>query len=259
MKNRLSMLIISTFSAVLLQAEVTKEQCLKQGESFIYAGGECIQYAKYKGEDNEKLNIIVHGTWQSGTNTLGRYAPFAETINMNTDITTIAVALPGYSGSSTNKIKDLNHGSNSVYTKEYIEFMASLIKAFKDKFHASSINYIGHSAGATLGTNVVALYPNLLNSVTAVGGRYNLDKFKENEKKGLVTISDYLNNAKETKFLLVYGTKDTISEPEVTQSFYELAITKGIDVKIVEVEGAEHIDLDMTDPSVEAITELVTE
>jgi len=259
MKTKLVSFFISTIVAVSLQANVTQEQCSKKGDNFIFAGGECIQYVKYKGEGDENLNIIVHGTWKSGTNTLGRYAPFAETINMNTDITTVAVALPGYSNSSTNVLKDLNHDGNSVYTKEYINFMASLIKALKEKFHATNVNYIGHSAGASLGVNVVALHPDLLTTVTAAGGRFNLDKFKESDRKGLITINDHLNNVKDTKILLVYGTKDTISEPQVTKSFYELAKKKGLNVKIVEVKGAEHIDLDMTDPSVEAITELVTE
>jgi len=259
MKKLLLSLVIVAFGLSVLKASVTQEECSKKGENYIFAGGECIQFAKYKGEGDESLNIIVHGTWQSGTNTLGRYAPFAETINMNTDITTVAVALPGYSNSSTNSLKDLNHGGNSVYSKNYIEFMASLIKALKEKFNATKVNYIGHSAGASLGVNVVAMNPNLLHSVTAAGGRFNLDKFKKNEREGLVTISDHLNNVKDTKLLLVYGTKDTISEPQVTKDFYELAKKNDLDVKIVEVKGAAHIDLDMTDPSVEAITEMVTE
>jgi predicted esterase len=137
--------------------------------------------------------------------------------------------------------------------------MASLIKVLKEKFNATTVNYIGHSAGASLGVNVVALNPDLLQSVTAAGGRFNLDKFKENEKASLVTINDHLDSVKNTKLLLVYGTNDTISEPEVTKSFYERALKKGLNVKIVEVKGAEHIDLDMTDPSVQAITELVAE
>jgi len=259
MKKTLISFLVTTLSIVVLQANVTKEQCSQKGENFIYAGGECIQYVAFEGDGNENLNIIVHGTWKSGTNTLGRYAPFAETINMNTDITTVAVALPGYSNSSTNNLEDLNHGANTVYTPKYIQFMAALIKSLKEKFDASTVNYIGHSAGASLGVNVVAMNPNLLNSVTAAGGRYDLNKFKDEDRKNLITISDHLDNVKDTKLLLVYGTKDTISEPQLTTSFYELAKRKGLDVKIVKVEGAEHIDLDMTDPSVEAITELVSE
>lgn len=259
MKKLLLSLVVIALGLSNLQANITKEQCSKKGENFIFAGGECIQYVAFKGEGDESLNIIVHGTWKSGTNTLGRYAPFAQTINMNTDITTVAVALPGYSNSSTNTLKDLNHGGNSVYTKEYINFMASLIEALKQKFHATKVNYIGHSAGASLGVNTVALYPNLLQTITAAGGRFNLDKFKKSERSGLVTISDHLQSAKDTKILLVYGTKDTISEPKISKDFYKLAKSKGLDIKIVEVQGAAHIDLDMTDPSVEAITELVSE
>ncbi len=259
MKKLLLSLVVVALSFSVVEASVTEDQCSKKGENYIFAGGECIQFAKYKGEGNESLNIIVHGTWDSGTNTLGRYAPFAETINMNTDITTVAVALPGYSNSSTNSLKDLKHDGNSVYSKNYIEFTAALIKALKEKFNATKVNYIGHSAGASLGVNVVAMYPDLLYSVTAAGGRFDLNKFKEDERANLVTISEHLDSVKDTKILLVYGTKDTISEPKVTKDFYQLAKKNGVNVKIVEVKGAAHIDLDMTDLSVEAITEMVTE
>ena len=125
------LLLIGTLflSSNIAQASVNAEQCAKQGANYIFAGDECIQYAVYKGDTEGKINIIVHGTWDKGTNTIGRYGPFAETMTMNTDITSIAVALPGYSNSSTNNLKDLTHGGNSVYTKDYIDFMASLVKA----------------------------------------------------------------------------------------------------------------------------------
>lgn len=230
----------------------------RKREDFIFAGEECIQFAVSEGDTEGIINIIVHGTWDKGTNTLGRYAPFAETLSMNTDITSIAVALPGYSESTTNKLKDLTHGGASVYTKEYINFMAALTLALKEKFQAKVVNYIGHSAGASLGINMLVLHPEIVNSITTVGGRYNLDKFKENEKAGLISIDNNLNKIGNTKLLLVYGTQDKISKPEVTTNFYEKAKKAGLNVKLVKVEGAGHIDLDMTDPSVDAITEMVT-
>ncbi len=256
--------LIFTLSSILLTfniafADITKEQCAKMGKNFIFAGGECIQYAVSKGDTEGKINIIVHGTWKKGTNTLGRYAPFAETLSMNTDITSIAVALPGYSKSSLNQLTDLSHGGKTVYTKEYINFMASLVNALKQRFEAKEVNYIGHSAGASLGANMIVMHPNIVNSLTAAGGRYSLEKFNKNEQQGLISIGNHLDKIGDTKLLLIYGTADTISKPQVTTDFYKKAKKADIDVTLVKVEGAPHLDLDMTDPSVEAITQMASE
>jgi hypothetical protein len=59
--------------------------------------------------------------------------------------------------------------------------------------------------------------------------------------------------------VLVYGTADDISKPQVTIDFYNLAKQRGYDVKLVEAKGAPHLDLDMTDESVAAIVEVVEE
>lgn len=258
--KKISFMILSVLGfATLSFATVSEQQCQQKGDNFIFAGGECIQYKAFKGEVAKTINIVVHGTWDAGTNTIGRYGPFAETLVMNTDITTIAVALPGYSDSSTNKLKSLSHGGGGVYTPEYIDFIADLVKSLKTKYKADTVNYMGHSAGASLGANMIAKYPEIVNTLTAAGGRYDLKKFKEEDRKTLYSIGDHMDQVGDTKILLVYGTKDTISEPKVTTDFYDKAKKSGLNVTLVKAQGAEHIDLDMTDASVEAFTEMVAE
>ena len=100
----------------------------------MFAGNECIQYKKFSGDTKGALNIIVHGTWNEGTDTLARYAPFAEDLAMRTDITTIAVALTGYSGSSTNKFPSLSHkgveslGAKKDYDANTLQRIKSLME-----------------------------------------------------------------------------------------------------------------------------------
>jgi pimeloyl-ACP methyl ester carboxylesterase len=259
MKKIFAAIVVVFGFASLSFAMVSQEQCQHNGDNFIFAGGECIQFAAFNGDTSKTINIIVHGTWDAGTNTIGRYAPFAETLSMNTDITTIAVALPGYSGSSTNHLKSLSHGGGGVYSPEYIDFIAALVKEFKAKYNAETINYMGHSAGASLGANLIAKYPGVVSTLTAVGGRYDLDKFKEHEQKQLYSIGDNLDKVGDTKILLVYGTEDKISEPKVTVYFYEKAKKAGLHVSMVEAKGAAHLDLDMADASVDAFTAMVAE
>ena len=253
-----SLLIVSSLS--LNAAKISKDECTKKGENFIYAGNECIQYKKFNGEEEGALNIIVHGTWNEGTDTLARYSPFAEDVAMRTDITTVAVALPGYSQSSTNNFPSLSSKGleNLGAKKEYVEFVASLVEALKEKFEANKITYIGHSAGCMMGATITGLKPDLINNIVCSGGIYNIHE--KSDKKDLISIIDVLDNvSKDTKFILVYGTADDISKPQITKDFYNLAKNKGLDVKLVEAKDAVHIDLDMTTEAKDAIEEIVAD
>lgn len=253
--------VISLSLAISLNAkDVTKDECIKKGENFIYSSSECIEYVSFEGDSNEHIMVIVHGTWDEGTNTLGRYAPFAETMNMNTDLTTIAVALPGYSNSSENKFKSLANKQikNQAAKKEYVLFVGDLIEDLKKKFEASKVTFVGHSAGARMGATLMGLKPQLISNIALAGGRYEVRD--ENKNKDLISMMDVLKDVnKDANYLFIYGTKDKISKPEVTTKFYELAKKSGLNAKLIKVDGASHIDLDMTDESVEAITAMVEE
>ena len=233
----------------------------KKAIILFFAGNECVEYKKFKGEVEDSLNIIVHGTWKDGTDTLARYAPFAEDISMRTDVTTIAVALPGYSKSSTNNFTSLSHEGveNLAAKKEYVEFLGELVKALKKKYEAGKITYIGHSAGCMMGATLTGLKPMLIDNLVCAGGVYDIKKEKPNLKDA-ISIVDVLDKVdKQTKFVLIYGTADDISKPQTTIDFYNLAKAKGLDVKLVEAKDAPHIDLDMTPESIDAITGLLVE
>ena len=260
-KSLLLSSFIMTFALSLNAATISKDECAKKGDNFIFAGNECVEYKKFKGEVEDSLNIIVHGTWKDGTDTLARYAPFAEDISMRTDVTTIAVALPGYSKSSTNNFTSLSHEGveNLAAKKEYVEFLGELVKALKKKYEAGKITYIGHSAGCMMGATLTGLKPTLIDNLVCAGGVYDIKKEKPNLKDA-ISIVDVLDKVdKQTKFVLIYGTADDISKPQTTIDFYNLAKAKGLDVKLVEAKDAPHIDLDMTPESIDAITELLVE
>lgn len=260
--KKIMIFLLTSFLIVLnLKAEkISYEECTNLGEDYIFAGGECIQTVVSKGETESSIIILVHGTWPEGTNILGRYTTFAETLAMSTDITTVAIALPGYSGSSTNNFLALGNkeASNLSGQESYVRFVGEVVKALKEKFDAEKITYVGHSAGARIGATLTGLEPNLIQNIALVGGRYE-NKLEE-KGKGLIALADVIDKVNmDTNFLFIYGTADKISTPEVTTSFYEKAVEKGLKAKLVKVEGAPHLDLEMTNKSVESIVGLVEE
>lgn len=258
LKNILVAVMLFSTSFLFSQT-ITKQECDDKDEGYVYAGGECINYAMFEGDDNDKLIIVVHGTWDEGSNVLGRYAPFAENLNMSTDLTTIAVALPGYSNSSLNKLKSIGSKeyNHQAATKEYVEFLEKLVIALKDKYESKEITIIGHSAGAMMSASLAGLNSELLKNIVLVAGRYERPDYANDKHLLAIDVLDKMN--KSSKFIMIYGTKDEISKPSVTKDFYNKMKTQGLDVKLVEVKGAAHIDLDMTDKSVEAISSLFGE
>tara|TARA_B100001063_G_scaffold146646_1_gene136896 strand:- start:9924 stop:10706 length:783 start_codon:yes stop_codon:yes gene_type:complete len=246
-------------TSFLFSKTVTNQECSDKGEGYIYAGGECINYAMFEGDDNDRLIIIVHGTWDEGSNVLGRYAPFAENLNMSTDVSTIAVALPGYSNSSLNKLKSIGSKeyNHQAATKEYVKFIEKLVMALKEKYESKEITIVGHSAGAMMSGSLAGLNNSLLKNVVLVAGRYERPDYANESHLLAIDVLDKMN--KDAKYIMIYGTKDKISKPSVTKEFYSKMKTQGLDVKLVEVKDAAHIDLDMTDTSVEAISELFDE
>ncbi len=259
---KIVLIFISIFfiSLNLNAKKISQESCVSLGDNFIFAGGECIETRSFEGDSTDHIMIIVHGTWDAGTNTLGRYAPFAETMNLNTDLTTIAIALPGYSNSSTNNFQALAHKGvkNLSSNKQYILFLGELIDALKQKYKASTVTYVGHSAGARIGATLTGLRPGLIQYIALAGGSYTTKA--KNEGKDLVSFNDVIENTdKKTKYLFIYGTADKISKPEVSIEFFKVAKNNGLNAKLVKVEGAAHLDLDMTDKSVEAIIEMIEE
>jgi predicted esterase len=254
-------LFISLFvllSSIDAKDMISKEQCLSRGDNFIFVASECIEFHKAVADRKRFINIIVHGTWKEGINILGRYASFADDLAIQTDITTIAIALPGYSSSSTNYFPALSHEGvkNLASTKEYIDFLAKIIEHLKKKYNAKVLNYIGHSAGAAMGATLIGYKPKLITNLVSVGGYYDIHKrSKDND---LILAVDFLDQIdKNSKILLIYGEKDKISKPSATKEFYNFAKSKGVHVKLVEVKNGVHLDLDMSDTSVENIVEFL--
>ena len=188
------------------------------------------------------------------------YTPLAENINMDTDITTVAIALPGYSKSTSNTIKALKNSNMRAVeyasTKKYIEFLASLLTKLKEKYKAKELIVLAHSAGAMATATILGYKPNLINKAVLAGGFYNIHKLSK--RKDLISAVDFIDKIpKSTKIVLIYGTKDTISKAIYSKEFYKLAKAKVLKVKLVKIKNASHIKLDMQEKSLEELKNLL--
>ena len=249
-----TLLTISLLATTIYAKEINKERCQKLGKNYIFTGGECINYAKFDGEKSDKLIVLIHGAWKEGANTLAVYKPYAENINMESDITTIAIALPGYSGSSTNHLTALTHKKGEALklatSKKYLEFLSSLLNDLKSKFKAKELIVSAHSAGAAATASLLGYKPNLINKAQLAGGFYKL-KYKDS-----ITASKVINQIpKSTQINIVYGSKDGISKAINSKEFYKLAKNKGLKVKLIKIEE-NHTNLDRSDTATDKLLKL---
>lgn len=237
-----------------------KASCENKNGSFIYAKGECIEYKKYDGENDEALNIIIHGTWEEGSDTIARYSPLAEDIALRSDISTLAIALPAYSKSSSNKLLAIGNKKvkNLAATKEYVEFLGVLVENLKEKYKSSKITLIAHSAGCMMSATLLGIKEDLVDNLVCMGGIYDIHK--RSDDKSLISAIDIVDKiSKKVKIVLVYGTLDDISTPQMTKDFYKLAKQKGLDVTLLELKDLGHMDLDSASQTKEAIEKLLEE
>ncbi len=58
------------------QHNAWKTECLEMQENSpyksVYANGECLNYSYSSGKKTDEINILIHGSWDRGSDPLGR-------------------------------------------------------------------------------------------------------------------------------------------------------------------------------------------
>lgn len=233
---------------------VSKKECTLKGDKYIFAANECINYNYVEGDNENELTIFFPAAWPVDTNVLNRYSTFIEDLNLETDITTAVVALPGYNDSSTNKFTPIKLKENKdlILKKEFISFVSELVKNLKKKHSAKKVNFIGHSSGAMIGALLSGYSPKLVSKYILAGGRY--DQVAEDDNQDFLTVEKALNRmSKDTQTLLIFGSKDLVSKPKVSKKYYDLAKKRDLNIKIVEVLNSPHFNLEQKEKSLKEI------
>lgn len=206
--------------------------------TFLYASGECLQYVKFNEFKSDEINIYLHGSYRSGGNPLPSYYNNKLEILANSGIPTYVIALPGYNHSTSNRFGRITQTSRSYLAAEYdyIVFVKEVLEAIKKKENAIKLNVIGHSAGATLATNISGLYPKLINKVAVYEGNYDMEFYNFlrgwSAKYPAITIMRNIGSIdKSTKFYVLYGKLSNKKEPQESTRFIDALKSRDINVE----------------------------
>ncbi len=230
--------------------------CDTNNDQFIFSKSECINYVYEEADDENNLIIFLHGSWNEGTNILKKYTPLMEDLVLNTDVSTIVIALPGYSKSSTNVFQAIGKKgfSSLIYTKEYLDLIKDVILQLKEKYKKKTLTLVAHSAGASLGTTLYGYDNTLIQNMISIAGSYTTDTKNSNLLSANKT---YKNINKKSKLILIYGDKDKISPPKKSKDFYALVKKEQVNVKLIEVKNAVHLNLELREEVMDEILELL--
>jgi pimeloyl-ACP methyl ester carboxylesterase len=178
------------------------------------------------------------------------------------DVVAAGILRPGY----TDKDGDQSDGrmgnrTGDNHTRQVTEAVVAVVNTLKKDFNARAVILIGHSGGATISANILALYPDTADAallvacgcdMAAARARY-YDRTGNPAWSARTTSLDPMTSAHEVpagkKVRLVVGENDDITHPEDIRRYADVLAANGVDVEMVVAPGREHNSI-LVDPLV---------
>jgi pimeloyl-ACP methyl ester carboxylesterase len=147
------------------------------------------------------------------------------------------------------------------HTREVTEAVVAVVNTLKKELNARAVILMGHSGGATISANILALYPDTADAALLVAcgcdmkaSRARLYEITGNKGFTEPTTSldpmDYAHLiSAEKKVRLVVGENDDRTFPEDMYRYAGVLEANGVDVAVTVVAGRDHNDI-LVDPQV---------
>ena len=169
------------------------------------------------------------------------------------DVVAVGLLRPGY----TDKEGDRSDGrlgkrTGDNHTREVTKAVAAAVSTLKKDLNARALILIGHSGGATISANILALYPDTADAALLVGCGCDMAVIRARyyERTGYEawrTPTDSLDPMTtaqrvpvDKKVRLVIGEKDEIVHPEDIRRYADALAAKDVDVEMVVGPGHGH-------------------
>jgi pimeloyl-ACP methyl ester carboxylesterase len=178
------------------------------------------------------------------------------------DVVAAGILRPGYTdpdGDQSDGRMGTRTGDN--HTREVTEAVVAVVNTLKKELNARAVILMGHSGGATISANILALYPDTADAALLVGcgcdmaaarARY-YDRTGNPAWSTPIVSLDPMTSAHEVpvgkKVRLVVGENDDITSPEDIRRYADVLAANGVDVEMVVAPGQGH-NLILVDPLV---------
>lgn len=162
------------------------------------------------------------------------------------DVVAAGILRPGYTDQDGDQSDGrLGKRTGDNHTREVTEAVVAVINTLKKDFNARAVILMGHSGGATISANILALYSDTADAALLVGcgcdmaaarARY-YDRTGNPEWSTPTASLDPMTSAHEVpvgkKVRLVVGENDDITIPEDTRRYADVLAANGVDVEMM--------------------------
>jgi pimeloyl-ACP methyl ester carboxylesterase len=169
------------------------------------------------------------------------------------DVVAAGILRPGYTDQDGDQSDGrLGNRTGDNHTRQVTEAVVAVVNTLKKDFNARAVILMGHSGGATISANILALYPDTADAALLVAcgcdmavirARY-YDRTGNPEWSTRTPSLDPMTSAHEVpagkKVRLVVGENDDIVYPEDIRRYADVLAANGVDVEMVVAPGREH-------------------
>lgn len=199
------------------------------------------------------LAFVLHGD-APDIKPNGQYGLASIIAHTNKNTIGIGILRPGYSDPDSNTsdgMRGMAIGDN--YTEDRIKAIAEVIQKLKKVYKPKNTILIGHSGGAAIAADIIALYPGLVNSAVLIGCpcyvsewrtyRLHCPNSSPQWSTAVTSISpdqvaDKINDT--TKVVIISGDKDVMVPQLYSLNYYNYLQSKNKSVRFVNVMGEGH-------------------
>jgi predicted esterase len=232
------------------QTAVAADQAIQvQGGPWRLAGR---AYQSARLSAHPHLLVVLHGD-APGINPSYQYAFAQHAAVALGDVIAVGLLRPGYADGLGGK----SEGSRGWaiadnYTPGDIASVAEAVKALKQRYHAADLTLAGHSGGAALAADIIALYPHLAARALIVSCPCDVAAFRHSMLKlqfnplwlwpvDAVSPRDHMAQIPhDTVVRMVVGGNDPIAPPRLTFAFASALKHMGGNVSVAVLKGEGH-------------------
>jgi poly(3-hydroxybutyrate) depolymerase len=224
-------------------------------------------YAGPESAVSPTLVVVLHG--DAPQNNPGYQYDFAAKAAEQKGLLVAAILRPGYTdsmGDTSSGVRGLTTGDN--YTRDRLAMLAQAIRTLKTEHHPRQVVIVGHSGGAALAADLLALYPDLTNKALLASCPCDLSPWRQHMKTVAPTplwdqpvdsvspLSVAASVPATDKVVTMVGTEDNVAPPDLTRAYFAFLKSHGVDAQLIELPGRDHEIL--LDPAVQsALTALI--
>lgn len=201
--------------------------------------------------DRPVLVVVLHG--DAPFNRPGYQYDFARRAAGTGDVVVAAILRPGYTdpgGDTSSGERGRATGDN--YTRDRIDRIAAAIGELRQRHHARAVILAGHSGGAAISADILALYPDLAQAALLVSCPCDVPAWRSHMKavqhaaiwdrpvSSLSPIALAPQVPRGDAVWMMVGSADKVAPPDLTEAYAAALGRQGVDVHVTALPGKGH-------------------